>query len=1719
MKKVLLITIISLTATVSVAGLSYKFFHKNNEEISNIDEDDPLYRNEVMDKPTSGDPSTTDPLDNLFIAQGEFLKQKYKSTITNGNCNAVIYGINQNQTVHNRKYINVDEAFQESISNSSIVHVAKQRYVTSNDYLIRNGKNGTITENSASFEDVKAITRESYLNQFGSFPFNFTNYVLNKESVNSYEVIENGENFVCKYNLNVDVATVKYARETKTMAGSSSLPSFVGANIVVTMDKNWIVSQIDTYDEYDIDIIARVRCKARLQNYYYYQTDPYNIPEREIFSKYFGSIPIEGDEVIEKTSQDYLMDAANQLLNDEKGVNIRGNIKVNDKNIKLNAFINLASKIIKVNLNDALNIFYQDENLYFNYGKIFAKVSMDELVDVINYYLGINIKTFDISSLLENENVASSLQNMNTVKDGDMLKLTLTMFPVVIKLNLKINNENVASFTSIDLNLNVKDIKVQGNIAFVKDSYFYKSIPDNVETISNVKNNIVSIQQFLAKENYNIKLDFDYKDVVISVDAYLNVIKDKFTLQAEAKINYNEEEFDVSLSYIDDYLYLSYENNIALKLSLEETQLLVTKIDQIFNLGLSDKANMFDSSFIENLNFENIVESISCNSDGLSGKVNLTEFGFNSILDLDYIPDQEIKLNIPHFGSISVKNSEAQELKAVPEAYMCYQDIALYLDTISDLLDGGSAGLDLDLALAIDEKTTMAIDGHLDLNFKVTDKPLKDSFEFYFDINISVLDYSFNVTGGYQDNNLYISLLGKNIVLSYQDVKDVINVAAETFALDKKTINEVYNILENDIHSISLSNSISSIKNVISMIEIVSDKISFNIGKNQISLDAIDKENLILGISSLGEANIHLSEDNIDLGSFNQSSDLSKNDLITIIKTAQKIVSQIDVRDLKISANFSYKNIDIVGDLYIHIQDGEKFNVNIDGTITLIYNNENIILNVQYINNSLYLSYKNNIGINLEYEQALSLINKVLTKIGQEPLNMDFNVNKLDIESMLGNISSDDSILFVDLDLTQFGLSTMKLSYSLIDNNLILVDEKSLEIVVSTSTLKEVLASDVDYYLTYEDLNSYLDMGFAYYENKMIKLDNLDVAFNSNGISIGINGYALIGFDNGLKIEGQFDIFVSDILIPINLTLIDNTIYINMGNINIVLNNQEFMSLIEDVEKAFVIDLSSIKNYLNLNSSTIELSINKILDGVKVNKDQLSLALDLFDNQIEVNINKQGEINVTLDEKGSFTLNNFPSTGIDKPMFNEYIGSNDLKQAIKIAQDAYNYKDNESFTFSFDGSATGANYSGNLIMCLKPISETNNTKYIDEFEINLNVEETAIPRSHTVKIIYTNKNAYIYYSNNNGNSMNLHIDEGSALQLLSDINSLTIKNEFISSILKDLTVSNNVDIFSYYDKGESENIDASKLLQSLTIDNKKMNLKLDINNGIYDVSLGSNENNLLLANVICDSFDLNVETNALSGSISTINQEEYIDISSIDELMQLVINTINLREYHIRKTNFVVDVMGIKIEATIQIDAIVDENNKPLLFISIEVPSVIFVVSNKTNSKIVYDGEYIYCERCIIKKPLFGSEQYTYEYVKWTLQEFMDDAMNKIYYIANLTDTIQNTINNAIKDSNDGNNNYMDFDDILKSYSYVDNKYSLSLNGVELCQDKNVGDINLIIYPNSENKLIGEAELTMKLVSIITLSADLVLLDNNSSEINPQIFVDAQNIITKTLNA
>lgn len=226
---------------------------------------------------------------------------------------------------------------------------------------------------------------------------------------------------------------------------------------------------------------------------------------------------------------------------------------------------------------------------------------------------------------------------------------------------------------------------------------------------------------------------------------------------------------------------------------------------------------------------------------------------------------------------------------------------------------------------------------------------------------------------------------------------------------------------------------------------------------------------------------------------------------------------------------------------------------------------------------------------------------------------------------------------------------------------------------------------------------------------------------------------------------------------------------------------------------------------------------------------------------------------------------------------------------------------------------------------------------------------------------------------------------------------------------------------------------------------------------------------------------------------STEERAYYSDFSSINSLFEDLINTANLKAFHIGGADnaekgtirmTIPEVIGIPSSigidipfvAKIQLEA--DENGvyKPLVYVRLEVPSFPLAVDECISSLYYYDDTLLFTRTMTetqLSTPDWNDTTYwtKTEYVKVTTEELLKkdaygqldigNIMKYVYFMIPLSSIVQSPINKAIE--NGITKDFAETQEILNYYAFRDGSYRLGIDVAEISRIAEINDANVTI--------------------------------------------------------
>ena len=540
----------------------------------------------------------------------------------------------------------------------------------------------------------------------------------------------------------------------------------------------------------------------------------------------------------------------------------------------------------------------------------------------------------------------------------------------------------------------------------------------------------------------------------------------------------------------------------------------------------------------------------------------------------------------------------------------------------------------------------------------------------------------------------------------------------------------------------------------------------------------------------------------------------------------------------------------------------------------------------------------------------------------------------------------------------------------------------------------------------------------------------------------------------------------NDKIIELVLSLHNDYIYGNIGEFEFKFNIKEltdFLKLLQDyLEREFQIDLNmKIVNGINSVFSTVldannNISIFKSQSGIEITSNLNKVRIVPFYDEVLPVIE---ELKNPLDIEKLTLMLDYVS-GVNAIIKQQYLN---LSGTFKIEKN-----ENESKGVAYE-CATKAyvTFSSDEILSAyaKVVVSGDEKAYCELIYLN---DEIRIVYSSDVNL---DEQSLINSSYENGLRLSVTKDELSSL--VSKI--LAIKNEIVPPCgLNDLF-------------GLVANLLETKF--SISVTEQLLNINV---NSLSDFIINIYKEEGMIVGFSLANFEY--QGNIISANID--NNKEEIDLSNfkIDNAIALnkISNLVDAAYNTIKQNELKITGIGKALGIEVPIEGRVILGPKLKVYIKLQLPYLLGVTNNKTDSYIYYVDDMLYIKRDLYKFVFLKGQQYDRsDYIKMSWEEFNNNLVDNIFYILNFTDSIK-----KMASSNSSNNSKLKFDYFIKNYNCIDdNNYSTTLDFSCLSSVLNDFKCNIKTSSNNDISYIDKLSGSLRIVNLIDIEYNLDIID------------------------
>ena len=586
--------------------------------------------------------------------------------------------------------------------------------------------------------------------------------------------------------------------------------------------------------------------------------------------------------------------------------------------------------------------------------------------------------------------------------------------------------------------------------------------------------------------------------------------------------------------------------------------------------------------------------------------------------------------------------------------------------------------------------------------------------------------------------------------------------------------------------------------------------------------------------------------------------------LTSILDIAKAGINILNQDTITLNSNLKIYEQELNFDLTIDLK---NYNV----LLTTALNNR--IASLIYKDNSIFLSYENlfvKFDLN-EFENLTLLLEKYFNI--QLPTEL--------INNILSSIANKEILQIINyIQMPEINLKTIDLSVieKIISENgnytIFLKEIGKFGLVINNDTLESIAFENdlITASLKCENAIQIPEINKDKYVELSLLLPTVDNILNI-AQSNSINGNFGISY-NDFKVNGSYQISLNQndfvVLVnleilneKINLTLVNNTIYLQSGAINLKVSLNNIDQILEFLKTYFDLsfDTSSMQNAIEtvLEQLSTE-TYSQFITSISQNGNALLIELA---NGLDVNIvtsQKYLNIRANYQEFELLASLNSSEEDIEKPVINEvdFISEQDI---ISITTNILDY-------------INGNSYNAKIDLQYQDLTATGFVSYQNTLEAKLNLKYGEF--AYDVAIITDEDfNFDLYISNNNiALKLNLATIEDLA-QTITDFLGIDLKEE-IKNILNDL-------------KNTTTDFDLSSLSLSIIKQFTKDKIEINYNDVIATINIKNN---------FVDNFTLNY--NDISANLFVLNEKvditpieaDYQDLATLSDKVNAILNTL-----------------------------------------------------------------------------------------------------------------------------------------------------------------------------------------------------------------------------------
>ena len=1170
-KKIIFLSIFIFTLLAGGVGI---YFYTQTHRAPITWAEEAKYKTYTEPAPTDGSmPTDYDSYMNIAYVLWTLEHTENFSSTTRGTA----VSVGQTQEILNRRIVNKDMQVVETYS-GGLITLGKQKYFINNRVLLRDyaSKNGeTFTWKT---DEPECITEEAYKKRYGWFPTQSTAYIICNETIleiSDITVLEDGL-FSIKLSLNPGefYAPFWYAREVSTNASSLSKPAFSSIEVEYIFDANWRVHKVNTKEKYKVTpkvAPLTVDCVTNIEEIFNYDTYKIDDTTIQFFDQYKDKQPA-GGEIVEEpeTPLSYITGALLGSTGEQKfnlSISLNGNQLQGQIALDLS---NLNQIGLKVRFGN-FQIVYQNDTAYIDLGSNKVKLNKNEFMELLAPMLNLTStdKTQDESSLFDVNQIMSDIASSKITKEENKVTIDTTLQLVGIKVPLQfviLEEDQKMSLISISTSIAYQDLHMD-LLLTANPTASFMDVEGEYNDAKNIKFILDDLFQIILNKRVGVQCSILWNGMEIKIDAIIDW-QTQFAVQAKCNVKSNTMDESFTLTYVNDIVYLDFYN-IKVKMTVEEIK---EMIQSNISLPSVDNSNIQINdilSCLASISFDQILKSLTITENEITVQLDLSTI-LQGTKEIDLIiKDTENGFTFQNesYGIFAAVKTDVNEKIEVTETeYSNLTNYSKVIEYLTKIINKESIRMNISGKILPYE---IGIEGQMDFILK------DGTYEIEGQLKVSYQTKEIEIGIVAIKDAIYISVLGQTIQVNPNHITEILETICTSLGIKLPKVEEKLNL-----------------KEILESIQIKEEEI-------RLDLSSIGLGIVTLGMEMGGKLNGNLQSEIFQMGievTTIEGREISHPEatiteteiyeLIEYIKEIQKIQKNGYV---VIEIDGTYAGVKGKGEIQIDFRNGIKVKAN----LTVEYKEEQLRVEIHYINELLYIECKN-IKVKTSLEELKSIL----------PINLPIpNGKEIEIDQILEIIKGlkiEESGIEILMNLESIKEGLGEIIVNVVRNaNGIEITTNPYEFKLNVDTNKEPVIEVTE--TEYSNLTNYSKV--IEYLTKIINKESIRMNISGKILpyEIGIEGQMdFILKDGTYEIEGQLKVSYQTKEIEIGIVAIKDAIYISVLGQTIQVNPNHITEILETICTSLGIKLPKVEEKLNL---------KEILESIQIKEEEIRLDL------------------------------------------------------------------------------------------------------------------------------------------------------------------------------------------------------------------------------------------------------------------------------------------------------------------------------------------------------------------------------------------------------------------------------------------------------------------------------------------------------------------------------